>query len=199
MNNHKVEHEKNRKRTSLVVHLVESKLDENVTVMEKTLANAIEMFVDAFVVLSRKLERKQEWFIDSSASKHVIRNKGCLKFLNSHNGPISFRSIGRHAHFVEGKRYVSFLLDMGKINNITNVLYALRLMKNPLLVGSIIDKRNIVIFDASKCLILDLNEPKNIITKIMRDSTYGLYKGESMHHEIVWTNTLVIFLDYIQM
>jgi hypothetical protein len=43
--------------------------------MEKTLANAIEMSIDVLVVLSLQLERKQEWFIDFSASKHVIRNK----------------------------------------------------------------------------------------------------------------------------
>jgi hypothetical protein len=55
------------------------------------------------------------------------------------------------------------------------------LIKNLFLVGSIIDKRNIVIFDASKCLILDLNEPKKIITKATRDNTNGLYKGENMH------------------
>jgi hypothetical protein len=60
--------------------------------MEKTLANAIEMFVDALLVLSLELERKQEWFIDSSASKHVIRNEGCFKFLDCHNGPIFLRS-----------------------------------------------------------------------------------------------------------
>jgi hypothetical protein len=60
--------------------------------MEKTFADAIEMFVVVLVVLSLELERIQEWFIDSSASKHVIRNKGCFKFLNSHSGPISLRS-----------------------------------------------------------------------------------------------------------
>jgi hypothetical protein len=60
--------------------------------LEKTFANAIEMFVDVLVVLSLESEKKQKWFIDSSASKHVIRNKGCFKFLNSHNGPISVRS-----------------------------------------------------------------------------------------------------------
>jgi hypothetical protein len=47
------------------------------------------------VVLSLESERKQEWFIDFRESKHVIRNKGCLQFLNSHNGPISLRSTGR--------------------------------------------------------------------------------------------------------
>jgi hypothetical protein len=74
---------------------------------------------------------------------------------------------------------------MGEIKNVTNVLYVLDLTKNLLLVGSIIDKRNIVIFDASKCLILDSNEPKKVIAKAMRDITNGLYKDESMHREII--------------
>jgi hypothetical protein len=74
---------------------------------------------------------------------------------------------------------------MGKIKNVTNVLYVPDLTKNLLLVGSIIDKRNIVIFDASKCLILDLNEPKKVIPKAMRDNTNGLYKDENMHREII--------------
>jgi hypothetical protein len=74
---------------------------------------------------------------------------------------------------------------MGEITNVTNVLYVLDLTKNLLLVGSIIDKRNIVIFDVSKCLILDSNEPKKVIAKAMRDSTNGLYKDESMHREII--------------
>jgi len=81
---------------------------------------------------------------------------------------------------------------MGEIKNVTNVLYVHGLTKNFLLVGSIIDKGNIVIFDASKCLILDSNEPKKIKAKAMRDNTNGLYKGESMHRGIVWTSTLVI-------
>jgi hypothetical protein len=88
---------------------------------------------------------------------------------------------------------------MGEIKNVTNVLYVPGLTKNLFLVGSIIDKGNIVIFDASKCLILDSNEPKKVITKTMRDSTNGSYKGESIYREIVWTSTFVIFLDYIQM
>ncbi len=153
--------------------------------MEKTLANVIEMSIDALLVLSLELERKQERFIDSSASKHVIRNKGCFKFLDCHNGPIFLRSTRRHAHLVEGKGDVYFQLDMGEIKNVTNVLYVPSLTKNLLLVGSIIDKGNIVIFDASKCLILDSNEPKKVIAKAVRDSTNGLYKGESMHKEIV--------------
>jgi len=124
-------------------------------------------------------------FIDSRASKHAIRNKGCLKFLDNHNGPISLRPKGKYAHFVEGKGDVSFQLDMGEMKNVTNVLYVLDLTKNLLLVGSIIDKRNIVIFDASKCLISDSNEPKKVIAKAMRDSTNGLYKDESMHREII--------------
>jgi len=74
---------------------------------------------------------------------------------------------------------------MGEIKNVTNVLYVPSFTKNLLLVGSIIDKGNIVIFDASKCLILDSNEPKKIITKVVRDNTNDLYKGESMHREIV--------------
>ncbi len=86
---------------------------------------------------------------------------------------------------VEGKGDVSFQLDMGEIKNVTNVLYVPSFTKNLLLVGSIIDKGNIVIFDASKCLILDSNEPKKVIAKVVRDSTNGLYKGESMHREIV--------------
>jgi hypothetical protein len=167
--------------------------------MEKTLANIIEMFVDVLVVLSLQLKRKQEWFIDSSASKHVTKNKGCFKFLDSHNGPISFRSTRRQTHFVEGKGDVSFQLHMGEIENVTNVLYLSGLTKNLLLVGSIINKGNIIIFDVSKCLILDSNEPKKVIAKTMKDNTNGSYKGESMHREIVWINTLVIFLDYIQM
>jgi hypothetical protein len=87
---------------------------------------------------------------------------------------------------------------MGGIKNVTNVLYVPDLTKNLPLGGSIIDKGNIVIFDASKMFDLDLNEPKKVIAKAMKDSTNGLYKGESMHREIVWTSTLVIFLDYIQ-
>jgi len=74
---------------------------------------------------------------------------------------------------------------MGEIKNVTNVLYVPDLTKNLLLVGSIIDKRNIVIFDASKCLILDSNEPKKVIAKTMRDNTNGLYKDENMHREII--------------
>jgi len=49
---------------------------------------------------------------------------------------------------------------MGEMKNVTNVLYVPGLIKNLLLVGSIIDKKNIVILDATKCLILDSNEPK---------------------------------------
>jgi len=75
-----VNYEKNKKQASHVAHLVELELDEDATLMEKTFANAIETFVDALVVLSLELERRQKWFIDSSASKHVIRNKGCLRF-----------------------------------------------------------------------------------------------------------------------
>jgi hypothetical protein len=153
VNNHKVNCEKNKKQASLIAHLVELKPDEDATLMEKTFANAIETFVDALVVLSLESERRQKWFIDSSASKHVIRNKGCLKFLHSHNGPSFFRSIGREAHSVEGKKDVSYQLDMGEMKNVTNVLYVLGLIKNLFLVGSIIDKKNIVIFDATKCLI----------------------------------------------
>jgi hypothetical protein len=88
---------------------------------------------------------------------------------------------------------------MGEIKNVTNVLYGLGLTKSLLLVGSIIDKGNIVIFDGSKCLILDSNEPKKVIAKVMRDSINGLYKGANMHRRIIWTSTLVILLDYIQM
>jgi hypothetical protein len=99
----------------------------------------------------------------------------------------------------EEKGDVSFQLDMGEKKIVTNFFYVPNLTKNLLLVGSIIDKGNIVIFDSSKCLILDSNEPKIIIAKVVRDSTNGFYKGENMHREIVWTNTLVIFLDYIQM
>ncbi len=51
VNNHKVDHEKNRKQASFVVHLVESELNQDATLMEKTLANAIETFVDALIVL----------------------------------------------------------------------------------------------------------------------------------------------------
>jgi len=135
--------------------------------------------------LSLGLERKQEWFIDSSASKHVIRNKGCFKFLDCHNGPIFLKSTRRHAHLVEGKGDVYFQLDMGEIKNVTYVLYVLSFTKDLLLVGSIINKGNIVIFDASKCLILDSIEPKKVIAKAVGDSINGLYKGESMHKEIV--------------
>jgi hypothetical protein len=88
---------------------------------------------------------------------------------------------------------------MGEIKNVINVLYVSGLIKNLLLIGSIINKGNMVIFDAKKFLILDLSEPKKVITKAMKDSTNGLYKGENMHKEIVWTRTLVIFLNYIQM
>jgi hypothetical protein len=88
---------------------------------------------------------------------------------------------------------------MGEIKNVINVLYVPNLTKNILLIGSIINKGNMVIFDATKFLILDSNEPKKVITKAMKDSTNGLYKGESMHMEIVWSSTLVIFLNYIQM
>ncbi len=95
MNNYKADCEKNRKQASLAIHLVELELYEDVILMEKTLANVIEMFVDGLVVLSLELQRKHKWFIDSNASKHVIRNKGCFKFLNNHSGPISFRSKGR--------------------------------------------------------------------------------------------------------
>jgi len=52
VNNHKADHEKNRKQASFVVHLVELEPNENGTLMEKTLANAIETFVDVLVVLS---------------------------------------------------------------------------------------------------------------------------------------------------
>jgi hypothetical protein len=60
VNNHKADCEKNRKQANLVAHLVESKPYENATLMEKTLANAIEMSIDVLVVLSLQLERKQE-------------------------------------------------------------------------------------------------------------------------------------------
>jgi hypothetical protein len=79
----------------LLLILLHLKLYEDVILMEKTLANVIEMFVDGLVVLSLELQGKHKWFIDSNASKHVIKNKGCLMFLNNHNGPISFRSKGR--------------------------------------------------------------------------------------------------------
>ncbi len=87
-----MDHEQNRKQECPTIHLVELELNEDVTLMEKTFANAIDTFVDALIVLSLELERKKKWFINSSSSKHVIRNKGCLQFLNNHNGPSSLRS-----------------------------------------------------------------------------------------------------------
>jgi hypothetical protein len=58
VNNHKADCEKNKKQANPIAHLVESNPNENATLMEKTLANAIEMFVDVLVVLSLQLERK---------------------------------------------------------------------------------------------------------------------------------------------
>jgi hypothetical protein len=47
---------------------------------------------------------KVKWFINSSASKHVIRNMGCFKSLNNHNNPTFLKSTKRHAHDVDGQK-----------------------------------------------------------------------------------------------
>jgi len=65
-----------------------------------------------------------------------------------------------------------------KIKTIVDVLYVQGLSKNLLSIGMIIDKRNIMVFDFGKCLIIENNDPNTIVAKGVRDPKNGLYKLE---------------------
>jgi len=79
-------------------------------------------------------------------------------------------------HGVYGKGNIQLSSTFGKIKTITDVLYVLDLKKNLLSVGMIADRRNIVMFDFDKCLVIQNENPNVVIAKGVRDSKNRLYR-----------------------
>jgi hypothetical protein len=87
------------------------------------------------------------------------------------------KSIRGHIHGVYGKGKVKSS-NSRKIKIIVDVLYVLGLNKNLLSVEMIVDKRNTMVFDFGKCLVIQKKDPNTIVAKGVRDPNNGLYKLE---------------------
>jgi hypothetical protein len=64
---------------------------------------------------------------------------------------------------------------LGEIMHITNVLYVSSFMKNLLSIGFIANQRYLVMFSQSKCWIVQVNNPHEVVGIGVRDKNNGVY------------------------
>jgi hypothetical protein len=81
---------------------------------EKVFGDKVLQEFEDTLVLSVEVDR-HDWFINSSASKHVTINKYCFSFLCKAKGPINIRSTSGQSHPVKGKANVSIRFNYGEI------------------------------------------------------------------------------------
>ncbi len=66
----------------------------------------------------------------------------------------------------------------GRVKKLDNALFVLKVTKNLLLVGTLANKRCVVVFGSKKCWVITTNEPKKVIVKKVKDEFNGSYKLE---------------------
>jgi hypothetical protein len=137
-------------------------LDEVANVVEDEMQNNdFKENVDFFEIMVANLKTWNHkiltncWYFDSGATKHVSKDKVNFKVLEFFLKIRNVKFGGGQTHGVYGKGKVKFLSSFGKIKTIVDVFYVLGFMKNLLLVGTIVDKGNIVIIDSNKCLVIE--------------------------------------------
>lgn len=133
------------------------------------------MFEVAMMAMDGRRE-DTNWYLDFSATKHVTGDSKTMHDLHI-VGDYKVGSAGGHFHQVKGKNIV-FTYN-GEIKRINNVFYVYGVTKNLLFVGSIADKRCVVMFNSNECWIVDSNSTDIVLTRGKRDPINGLYKLES--------------------
>jgi transposase InsO family protein len=136
--------------------------------------NTIDSEVDVFEVALAGLDiKKDEWLVDSGASRHVSGDRSAFTTLNNLiPGTSSVQTAGNESLPVLGTGSVN--LGPSAEININDVYYVPGLTRNLLSVGKIADAGYVLVFDKDKCLVYDgLN---NIVGKGMRELDTGLYR-----------------------
>jgi hypothetical protein len=137
------------------INMVEDESDGDLDYSD--LMEVIEVAI-AIVDIEKKMlmsdHKKDNWYVDSRASKHVTSNSIFLHDIIKTHSSLSVRSINGHAHGVEGNDHAKLKLN-GSIKKITNVFYV-PCMKNILIsIDALTYKGNLVVFNSKRCFILN--------------------------------------------
>lgn len=111
--------------------------------VDNTLENGVDVvFEVALVGLDL---RKEEWLVNSGASRHVSRDRSVFSTLDLTLGTLSVQTAGNENLTVH--RTCSIYLGPSGEVNISNVYYVPRLTRNLLSVGKIADAGYVLVFD----------------------------------------------------
>ena len=114
--------------------------------------------------------------MDSGASRHIVFDSEKFHHTPYSSGPhiCEIRTRGGESHPVISTGTSSMRTDSGKIK-LSNIKYVPSMKKNMISIGSIADRGNIVIFDASQCWIIDKHDNGKILATGHKDPNNRLY------------------------
>jgi hypothetical protein len=115
--------------------------EEYVESKYKLLGKSMELFETSLMALDIE-KKKGPWYFDLKAFHHVTSNNNSLTKITKE----IFQMLGQvkgneYNHSVETKNNAQFELLRGEVNNITNVLYVPRFIKNLQFVGKFANKK----------------------------------------------------------
>jgi hypothetical protein len=135
-------------------------------------------FAEAYVV-DTTLPRQPSttnimWYLDSGATRHVMRNKAFLSNLVAPTLLKTVRSTREQTHDVKGVGTVKIKLPTGQRQEIHHVLYVPTIQKNLFFVGALTDSYYLVEFQSKLCLIRD-KSTRTVMVRATHSTGHGLY------------------------
>jgi hypothetical protein len=129
------------------------------------------------VMLSMQMTANKDtkWYLDSSASTHVLGDSGSFHNVKKVIGHTNVKSTMGHIHKVQGKGN-NVIVCQGRIKVMNIIIYVLGAKKNVLSIGAIANMGCVVIFGKISCWIVIVFTPHEIVVTSQRDLTNGLYK-----------------------
>ena len=138
--------------------------------------------IDAYLAEANILDSNslsKLWYLDFGATNYVSSDASVFSSLSPRSGT-RITSVGGHTHDVTGMGNIVIRLPLGKMQQISYVLYSLGITKNLISIGFLTDKGFTLEFQKSLCLIKNIDG--SLIASAIKNSANGLYKlqGETL-------------------
>ena len=131
------------------------------------------------VCLKSLQSKEKKWYLDSGCSRHMTGNKLWFRNLKPKDGGL--------VKFADGiKSKVIGIGNVGKndSNLINDVMLVEGLTHNLLSISQFCDQGYRVVFEPSRCIIIDPTSDKTILTAKRHDNTYVLYLDDLIDQNI---------------